>query len=77
MQDEKGITHLSLRFTFLSPELHSAAPLLQASLGGGGGGRRGASMQQKQSKMRLSVQKKRLEIAKDLGLSTYTVIDRE
>ena len=71
MQDEKGITHITLRFTFLSRELHSAPAAGVAGGGGGGGGRRGLCAT-KQSKMRFSVQKKRLEIAKDLGLMTYS-----
>ena len=67
----------------LHTHTHDATMAHQTSNGHGllhGGGRRGASVQQKQSKMRFSVQKKRLEIAMDLGLScchTYTVIDRE
>ena len=41
MQDEKGITHITLRFTFLSRELHSApaagvAGAAAAAAAGGG-----------------------------------------
>ena len=76
MQDEKGITHLTLRFTFLSRELHSApaARRWAAAAAAAGGGR--LCNKTKQNAVQCS--KKATRNCEGLGVDkTYTVIDRE